>query len=74
MRNLLLIVASACVLAACGEKPQGIGGVKNDAAPYTGTGKTYAEKVWTQGDKKSWESQVRARTQNGQNDHVKAPS
>lgn len=65
---------AAVALGACGEKPQGMGGVKNDKAPYTGTGsKTYVAKGWKEGDQKSWESQLRARTQNGQNDYVKAP-
>jgi hypothetical protein len=72
MKTTLFAVALLC-LTACGEKPQGIGGVKNDTAPYTGTGKVYAAQGWKQGDQKSWESQIRARTQNGQNDYVKAP-
>ena len=76
--NMRLVTVCAAVvglfvLSACGEKPQGLGGVKNDAAPFTGTGKTYAVQGWKQGDQKSWESQIRARTMNGQNDYVKAP-
>jgi hypothetical protein len=71
----LACVAGSLALSACGEKPQGIGGVKSDAAPYTGTvakqAEKYADKNWKAGDQKSWESQVRARTQNGQNDYVK---
>jgi starvation-inducible outer membrane lipoprotein len=71
-------VTAAFALAGCGEKPQGIGGVKSDTAPYTGTvdkqAKAYADKNWKAGDQKSWESQMRARTQNGQNEYVKAPS
>ncbi len=76
MTRLMAMAAGlvmAVGLSACGEKPQGMGGVKSDTAPYTGTGKTYAISGWKQGDQKSWESQMRARTQNGQNDYVKAP-
>jgi hypothetical protein len=43
--------------------------VKSDAAPYTGTGKAYAEKTFKPGDKAAWESALRARAQNGQNDY-----
>ncbi len=68
-----LSAALVCSLAliACGEKPQGIGGAKQDNAPYTGTGKPYAEKSWKEGDKGSWESQLKVRAQNGQNDYAK---
>ena len=70
-----IIMATAIVLlaTACGEKPQSAGGVKGDAAPYTGTGKAYAEKNWKQGDRASWESALKVRTQNGQNDYSKTP-
>jgi hypothetical protein len=68
-----IIVATAVVLlaAACSEKPQSAGGVKGDSAPYTGTGKAYAEGNWKQGDKSSWESALKVRAQ-GQNDYSKA--
>jgi hypothetical protein len=56
-------------LTACGEKPQTLGSPKSDAAPYTGTGKPYAESGWKAGDRTSWESQLKARTQQGQNDY-----
>jgi hypothetical protein len=58
-------------LTACGEKPQGLGGVKQDSTPYSGTGSAYVVPGWKQGDKASWEQQLRARTQAGQNDNVK---
>ena len=58
-------------LAACGEKPQTAGGAKQDAAPYSGTGKAYTEPGWKAGDKASWESHLKARTQAGQNDYNK---
>ena len=70
-----IITATVLVtfLAACGDKPQSAGGVKGDTAPYTGTGKAYAQTNWKQGDKASWESALKVRTQNGQNDYTKAP-
>jgi hypothetical protein len=63
--------AALCALAACGEKPQGAGGAASDAAPFTGTGNAYAVQGWKQGDKTSWEQQLRARAQ-GQNDYARA--
>ena len=65
------LVCLAGLLAACGEKPQTAGGAKQDAAPYSGTGKAYAEPGWKAGDKASWESHLKARTQAGQNDYNK---
>jgi hypothetical protein len=72
MKKIIAATAIMFLAAACSEKPQSAGGVKGDAAPYTGTGKAYAEKNWKQGDKTSWESALKARTQNGQNDYSKA--
>jgi hypothetical protein len=69
MKNLMLIVSCALALVACGETPQPQALGKNDTAPYKGTGKAYAEKGWTQGDKASWESALKARAQQGQNDY-----
>jgi predicted small lipoprotein YifL len=71
MKQVLIIVAAAAALAACGEKPQSIGGAKQDAAPHTGTGKAFVESGWKQGDKTSWESQLKARGQNSQNEYTK---
>jgi hypothetical protein len=73
MKKILLACAVVAFTAACSEKPQSAGGVKGDSAPYTGTGKAYAEKNWKQGDKTSWESALKVRTQNGQNDYTKTP-
>lgn len=72
MNKIMLACVAALLCAACGEKPQTAGGVKGDSAPYTGTGKAYAEKNWKQGDRTSWESALKARTQNGQNDYTRA--
>ena len=73
-RLTLTVVAAlaAVTLAACGDQPQEIygSGVKMDAAPYTGVGKSqYAEAGWKAGDRTSWESQLKARAQYGQNEY-----
>ena len=69
MMRTLLALSCALALAACGESPQPHALGKNDTAPYTGTSKAYADKSWTQGDKTSWESSLKARAQNTQNDY-----
>jgi hypothetical protein len=68
MTRLGLVLAVG-LLAACSEKPQSLGTPAQDTAPSAGTGKPYAVAGWTAGDKTSWESQLKARTQYGQNDH-----
>lgn len=69
MKSTLLMVALATALAACGEKPQTLGDSKQGASPYAGTGKAFVADGWKQGDKASWESHLKARTQNTQNDY-----
>ncbi len=65
-----LILLSALLLCACGEKPQTLGGVQKDAAPYTGTGTgAFTAPDWKPGDKTSWEQKLKARAQYGQNDY-----
>ncbi len=75
MKTVMTLGAAALALAslaACGEKPQSLGGVKSDAAPYSGVGASqYAVPGWRQGDKVAWEQQLRARSL-GQNDYAKA--
>jgi hypothetical protein len=73
--TLMAAVAAALALSACGEKPQTIGssGVRADSAAFQGTGKAYAVPGWKQGDKTSWEQQLKTRTQNAQNEYTKVP-
>jgi hypothetical protein len=74
-RQLTLALAATALLTltACGEKPQGMGGVRSDQAPYTGVGKSqYANTGWTAGDKVSWEQQLKARAQYGQNEYSRS--
>ena len=70
--HLILAAASVALLCACGDQTQIRGqGSSQDAAAFQGTGKPYALQGWKQGDKTSWEQQLRTRTQNGQNDYAK---
>ena len=75
MKRILIIIAAAAGLAAvtaCTERPQTLdSGVKVDTQPFQGTGMAYASPGWKQGDKVSWEQQLKTRTQNGQNDYTK---
>ena len=71
MKHVLWLLALVALLSACGEKPQTQGAGKKDASPHEGTGKAFADSGWKQGDKASWESHLKARTQNGQNDYSK---
>jgi hypothetical protein len=69
MRRALVILSTTCALAACGEVDQSLNAVKSDAPSYSGTGKAYVEPGWKPGDKTSWEAQLRARGQYGQNEY-----
>lgn len=68
MKHILWIVAATTILSACSEKPQTLGTGK-DISPFNGTGKAFVEAGWKPGDKASWESQLKARHQYGQNDY-----
>lgn len=69
MKKTLIVLSSVLLLAACGEKAQTAGGARSDAAAHTGTGKAFQEPGWKAGDKASWESQLKARGQNGMNEY-----
>ena len=73
MRALVLTpaVAALALLAACGEKPQTLGGVKSDVAAFQGVNTQYAAPGWKAGDKTSWEQGLKARAQNTQNEYSK---
>jgi hypothetical protein len=74
-RKLIVIWTFASfAVAGCADREQTIGSnIKQDAQAFTGTGMAYAVPGWKQGDKLSWEQQLKTRTQNGQNDYTKAP-
>lgn len=72
MKRLLWLAAAGLLLAACTEKPQTIGTHHvNDEAPYVGSKYPYAAPGWNAGDKKSWQQQLKVRTQRGQNEYSK---
>jgi predicted small lipoprotein YifL len=69
------VLTAALSLAACGDKPQEMGGSRSDAAPYTGVGKSqYQQPGWTVGDRNSWEQQLKSRAQYGMNDYTRVSS
>jgi hypothetical protein len=72
--TILAAIAAGFALSACGEKPQtNSSGVGVDTSAFQGTGKVYAAPGWKQGDKTSWEQQLKTRTQNAQNEYTKVP-
>lgn len=73
MRGAILVpvLVALAGLSACGEKPQTLGGVKSDVAPYHGADNQFVVHGWKPGDKNSWEQALRARGQNSQNEYSK---
>jgi hypothetical protein len=70
--TLMATLAAAAALSACGDKTQTLqSGVKVDSQAFQGTGMPYAVPGWKQGDKGSWEQQVKNRTQQTQNEYTK---
>ena len=75
-RRIIYIVWTLLALAACTEKPQTIGtNSRQDTAAFQGTGVAppFSAPGWKGGDKTAWESQMKARTQMGQNEYNKVP-
>ena len=72
MARTTVLVLSVALLSACGEKAQTLG-TKKDATAFSGATNPYVAKGWQQGDKNSWEQQLRTRGQYGMNDHQRAP-
>ncbi|MEP6965195.1 MAG: hypothetical protein ABI845_06875 [Polaromonas sp.] len=72
-RLLVLVPVMACLvgLAACGEKPQSMGGVKSDVAAFEGAKNPFVVPGWKPGDKTSWEQELKARTLRTQNEYSK---
>ena len=71
MKTILFAAALVTALAACGERPQTIETNTRDSTAYSGTNKAFVNPGWKQGDKASWESQLKARSQYGQNDYTR---
>jgi hypothetical protein len=76
---MLMATAVALPLAACGEKPQTTGqgaNKKADAKAWEGVtaGGEYTAGGYKAGDKTAWESQLKARTERGQNEYSRVTS
>ena len=69
--HILLAVLAVAAVAACGERPQTGAGIRSDAPPYAGTGSNFTQPGWKAGDKASWESELKARQQYGQNEYTR---
>ena len=67
----LTAVLALAGLSACTEKPQTGCGVKQDAAPFAGTGSNFTQPGWKAGDKAGWEQHLKARQQYGQNEYTR---
>ena len=75
--TIAALAAAVMALSACGDQPQTMGGsgVKHDGAPYIGVGASqYVQAGWKAGDRNSWEQQLKARAQYGQNDYTRMPN
>jgi hypothetical protein len=77
-RHWLLVPMAALALAGCGERDQSVAqgsGKKSDVQAWQGVqSAAYAAPGWKSGDKDSWDAQMRARTQQGQNEYTRAPA
>ena len=77
MRTAIVLIAAmlSFVVAGCAEREQTASGIKSDAAPYSGTSKQppFTAAGWKQGDRNSWEQELKVRTVQGQNDYAKVP-
>ncbi|HEY8048108.1 MAG TPA: hypothetical protein VIE63_02975 [Ramlibacter sp.] len=74
MSKRIVYVIFPLLLIACTEKPQTIGtnsGVDATAWQGTGVAPPFTAAGWKSGDKTSWESELKVRTQMGQNDYNK---
>ena len=71
VHSTLAAAVALVALTACGEKPQTGAGIRSDAVPYAGTGSNFTEPGWKAGDKASWEAQLKARQQYGQNEYTR---
>ena len=73
MSARLLALSIVLALTACGEKPQTAGQgstKKSDAKAWEGsTGSAYTDGGWKAGDKDSWETHLKTRAQQGQNEY-----
>jgi hypothetical protein len=73
MKRALVMTALPVLLGlgACTEKPQEMHSNPNYAPEFKGTGSAFVVPGWTPGDKTSWEQELKARAQRGQNEYNK---
>jgi hypothetical protein len=76
MKRLLLLTLCSMGIAAslvgCGEKVQTATPRKTDQFAWQGADDPFVVRGWKAGDRTSWEDQLRTRTQQGQNEYLKA--
>jgi hypothetical protein len=73
---LLVAAVAAAALVGCGEKPQTAGqpgARKADAKAWEGAQNgVYTASGWKAGDQASWETQLKTRAQQGQNEYTRS--
>ncbi len=72
--STVAILLAAFAVAACGETPQdaSAAGVKVDRPVYQGVGESpFVAPGWKAGDRASWQAELKARAQYGQNDYTR---
>ena len=71
-RAMLATGVLLALLAGCGERDQSLATSANrsDGKAWEGANNAYVAKGWTPGDRSSWETQLRSRAQN-QNENLK---
>ncbi len=73
MTRLVGVLALCLVVGACGDKPQDSSTVKKaDISAYQGAAGTHTAPGWKAGDAASWETQMKARAQYGQNEYSRS--
>lgn len=72
-KRRIVYIVWPLLLIGCTEKPQTISSnPRVDTAAFQG-GSAFTAPGWKAGDKGSWESELKVRTQMGQNDYNKVP-
>lgn len=70
LTRTVLAATALVALVACGDKPQELGAARKPAeASFKGTDNGYVAPGWKPGDQGSWETQMKTRTQQGQNEY-----
>jgi hypothetical protein len=73
MMRLAAVLALCLVVGACGDKPQEMSKAKkSDVAAYQGASGTHTAPGWKAGDATSWDTQLKARAQYGQNEYSRS--